>query len=420
MTSPSVPSSTVADDALALTDDLVRLRHRIHRHPEVGLHLPRTQQTVLEALQGLDLEIRTGDSLSSVTAVLRGEGDTGRRGHRAAPGQRPVVLLRADMDALPLTEELDVPYRSEVDGVMHACGHDLHVTSLVGAAHLLAAQRGNLPGDVVLMFQPGEEGWDGAGHMIREGVLEAAGRRADAAYALHVMSALAPRGAVASRPGPLLSASDGLFVTLRGRGGHGSAPHRAADPVPAIGEIVLGAQAVAGRTVGPFETGLVTFGKVEAGTRRNIIPSTAYAEATIRTTDPEVRERLHTALVRYCEGVAAAHGLEADVVLEPEYPVTVNDARELDFAREVATGLFGADRWIDMPDPIAGAEDFSRVIDAVPGVMVFLGACLEGRDWETAPDNHSPLAGFDDSVLTDGAALLATLAERRLVQLAGR
>jgi amidohydrolase len=409
---------TVADDALALTDDLVRLRHQLHRHPEIGLHLPRTQQTILEALSGLDLEITTGDALSSVTAVLRGGGVSGQTGPGAHPAHRPVVLLRADMDALPVTEELDVPYRSEVDGVMHACGHDLHVTSLVGAAHLLYAQRDSLPGDVVLMFQPGEEGFDGAGHMIAEGVLDAAGRRADAAYALHVMSGLAPRGHIASRPGPLLSASDGLFVTLRGKGGHGSAPHNAADPVPAIGEIVLGAQAVAGRTVGPFETGLVTFGKVEAGTRRNIIPATAYAEATIRTVDPEVRERLRDALVRYCEGVAAAHGLTADVRFEPEYPVTVNDDSEYAFVRRTLGDLFGRDRFTEMPTPIAGAEDFSRVIAEVPGVMVFLGACLEGRDWTHAPDNHSALAGFDDSVLTDGAALLAALAERRLTQLA--
>ena len=410
---------TVADDALALTDDLVRLRHRLHRRPEIGLDLPRTQQTVLEALSGLDLEITTGKALSSVTAVLRGEGSVGRPGPGARPGRRPVVLLRADMDALPVHEELDVPYRSETDGVMHACGHDLHVTSLVGAAHLLAAQRASLPGDVVLMFQPGEEGYDGAGHMIAEGVLDAAGRRADAAYALHVMSGLAPRGHVVSRPGPMLAASDGLFVTLHGRGGHGSAPENAADPVPAIGQIVLGAQAVVGRVVGPFQTGLVTFGKVEAGTRRNIIPATAYAEATMRTVDPAVRERLRDALVRYCEGVAAAHGLTAEVRFEPEYPVTVNDDSEYAFARDTLTELFGADRFAEMPDPIAGAEDFSRVIAEVPGVMVFLGAALEGRDWQTAPDNHSALAGFDDAVLPDGAALLAALAERRLTQLAG-
>ena len=409
---------TVADDARDLTDDLVQLRHRLHRHPEIGLDLPRTQQTVLEALSGLDLEITTGKALSSVTAVLRGEGQVGRTGPGARPARRPVVLLRADMDALPVHEELDVAYRSEVDGVMHACGHDLHVTSLVGAAHLLHAQRDTLPGDVVLMFQPGEEGFDGAGHMIEEGVLDAAGHRADAAYALHVMSGLAPQGHVVSRPGAMLAASDGLFVTLHGRGGHGSAPHNAADPVPAIGEIVLGAQAVAGRVVGPFQTGLVTFGKVEAGTRRNIIPATAYAEATIRTVDPAVREKLRDALVRYCEGVAAAHGLTAEVRFEPEYPVTVNDAGEYEFVRQSLSDLLGPDRFGEMPDPIAGAEDFSRVIAEVPGVMVFLGAALTGRDWETAPDNHSALAGFDDAVLPDGAALLATLAERRLTQLA--
>lgn len=409
---------TVADDALALTDDLVRLRHRLHRQPEIGLHLPRTQQTVLEALSGLDLDITTGRDLSSVTAVMRGGGTVGRSGPGAAPGRRPVVLLRADMDALPVHEELDVPYRSEVDGVMHACGHDLHVTSLVGAAHLLNARRDSLPGDVVLMFQPGEEGMDGAGKMLAEGVLEAAGRRPDAAYALHVMSSLAPRGHVVSRPGPMLSASDGLFVTLHGRGGHGSAPHNAADPVPAIGEIVLGAQAVATRTVGPFQTGLVTFGHVRAGTRRNVIPSEAYAEATIRTVDPAVREKLRDALVRYCEGVAAAHGLTAEVRFETEYPVTVNDADEYDFVAATIGDLLGTDRFSRMPDPIAGAEDFSRVIAEVPGVMVFLGATLEGREWESAPDNHSALAGFDDSVLTDGAAILASLAERKIEALA--
>lgn len=409
---------TVADDALALTDDLVRLRHTLHRTPEIGLDLPRTQQTVLAALAGLDLEITTGRSLSSVTAVLRGGGAVGRPGPGARPGDRPVVLLRGDMDALPVHEEADVPYRSEVDGAMHACGHDQHVTALVGAAHLLAAQRESLPGDVVLMFQPGEEGFDGAGLMIEEGVLEAAGRPADAAYALHVSSGMVPRGVVTTRPGPFLAASDGLFVTLVGRGGHGSAPHRALDPVPALGEIVQGVQAVAGRVVGPFETGLVTFGMVQAGTRRNIIPGSAYAEATIRTVDADVRTRLTEALVRYCEHVAQAHGLHAEVRLEPEYPVTVNDAAEFAFTRDTVTELFGAERFEEMPVPIAGAEDFSRVLARVPGAMVFLGACLEGRDWETAPDNHSPLAAFDDSVLTDGAALLAGLAARKLDALA--
>jgi amidohydrolase len=400
------------DDTTAMAGDLAGLRHSLHRTPEIGLDLPTTQGKVLEALSGLDLEVSTGTGTTSVTAVLRGGGAT------AGDSARPTVLLRGDMDALPVAELVDIDFRSDTPGQMHACGHDLHTTMLVGAARALTARRDELPGDVVFMFQPGEETSGGAPIMIREGVLDAAGHRADAAYALHVMSGLAPRGVVASRPGPLLSASDGLFVTLHGKGGHGSAPHNAADPVPAIGEIVLGAQAVAGRTVGPFETGLVTFGRVEAGTKRNIIPATAYAEATIRTVDPAVRERLRDALVRYCEGVAAAHGLRAEVRFEPEYPVTVNDDAEYAFVRRTLGDLFGADRFSEMPVPIAGAEDFSRVIADVPGVMVFLGACLEGRDWTDAPDNHSALAGFDDSVLTDGAALLATLAERRLDQLA--
>src|SRR3954451_19382154 len=231
------------DDARALAGDLSDLRHRLHRRPEIGLDLPYTQETVLTELDGLGLEISTGVTSSSVTAVLRG-GGTDR-------DDAPVVLLRGDMDALPVQEAVDVPYRSQVDGRMHACGHDLHTTMLVGAARLLAAHRDRLAGDVVLMFQPGEEGYDGASHMIAEGVLDAAGRRPSAAFALHVMSGLSGigRGAVLTRPGPLMAACDGLFVTVRGRGGHGSAPHSAADPVPAACEMVLGLQTALTRSV---------------------------------------------------------------------------------------------------------------------------------------------------------------------------
>ena len=199
------------DDARTMADDLRSLRHALHREPEVGLDLPRTQEKVLEAIDGLPLGVTTGQSLSSVTAVLRG-GATG-----------PTVLLRGDMDALPVHEEVDVPFRSEVDDRMHACGHDLHTTMLVGAARLLSSHRDNLAGDVVFMFQPGEEGHDGAGHMLREGVLDAAGAQPTAAYALHVTSSRWPKGTFVTRPGPLLAASDAVAVTVRGKGGHGSA-----------------------------------------------------------------------------------------------------------------------------------------------------------------------------------------------------
>src|SRR5919202_4727070 len=201
----------LVDDASAVAGDIADLRHRLHAEPEIGLSLPRTQEKVLAALDGLPLEVTTGTTTTSVTAVLRGgAAGTGNGTDRS----RPTVLLRGDMDALPVAEEVDVPFRSAVPGVMHACGHDLHTAMLEGAARLLAGRREQLAGDVVFMFQPGEEGFDGARYMIEEGALDAAGTRPTAAYALHVMSNLTPRGTVASRPGPLMAASDGVFVTV--------------------------------------------------------------------------------------------------------------------------------------------------------------------------------------------------------------
>ena len=400
--------TTLLDDARALAGDLTELRHRLHRYPELGLNLPRTQEAVLGALDGLGLEITTGRSSTSVTAVLRGGAAS------AGAGAAPVVLLRGDMDALPVQEAVDVPYRSAVDGVMHACGHDLHTTMLVGAARLLADRRDRLAGDVVLMFQPGEEGYDGAGHMIAEGVLDAAGRRADAAFAVHVLSNLTTRGTVATRPGPIMAASDGLFVTVHGRGGHGSAPHGALDPVPAACEMVLALQTAMTRRLDPFAPAVLTVGTFHAGTQRNIIPETVTFEATVRTFDPAVRAVIARAATQVCEGVAAAHGLRVDVRYAEEYPVTVNDVAQTRFALDVAVDLFGSDGTLPMPNPLTGSEDFSRVIAQVPGAMLFLGALVEGYEAAVAPSNHAPQAAFDDGVLPLGAALYAQLAVSRL------
>ena len=397
------------DDARAMADDLTDLRHRLHRRPEIGLRLPRTQEAVLESLSGLGLEINTGIDLSSVIAVLRGEGKA-----EATPGRRPVVLLRADMDALPVHEELNLPYRSTVDGVMHACGHDLHTTMLVGAARLLAERREQLNGDVVLMFQPGEEGFDGARKMIQEGVLEAAGRRPDAAFAIHVISNMTDRGTVVTRPGPVMAASDGLFVTVRGAGGHGSSPHLSRDPVPATCEMVVALQTAINRQVDAFAPVVLTVGSIHAGTRRNIIPETAEFEATVRTFDREIRGHVRELTQRVCRGVAAAHGLDVDLRYVEEYPVTVNDRGSVDLALSVARDLLGEERSTVLDKPVTGTEDFSRVIAEVPGALVFLGACLDDRDPVTAPSNHSPRAGFDDRVLVEGAAIYAELAVSRL------
>jgi amidohydrolase len=390
------------DDARSMADELTAMRHALHREPEVGLDLPRTQEKVLAAIDGLPLEVSTGKALTSVTAVLRG----------GSPG--PTVLLRGDMDALPVHEEVDLPFRSQLDDRMHACGHDLHTTMLAGAARLLCAHRDRLAGDVVFMFQPGEEGWDGAGFMLGEGVLEASGSEPVAAYALHVTSSRWPNGTFATRPGPLLAASDAVRVTVHGKGGHGSAPHRAKDPVPAACEMVTALQTFVTRSIDAFDAAVLTVGEFHAGTRRNIIPEQARFEATVRSFRPEVREVLASGVPRVCEGIAAAHGVDVEVEYHAEYPVTVNSVDEVAYATETATEMFGAERFELAEHPITGSEDFSRVIGRVPGAMIFLGAAIEGRNHEDAPDNHSPLAAFDDVVLADGSALYATLAARRL------
>ncbi|MEV0644308.1 M20 family metallopeptidase [Phytomonospora sp. NPDC050363] len=392
---------SLREDAAVISGELVALRRALHREPEIGLDLPRTQEKVLAALSPLGLEITRGEALSSVTAVLRG----GRPG--------PVVLLRGDMDALPVTELAGEEFTSTVDGVMHACGHDLHTAGLVGAARLLAARRDELAGDVVFMFQPGEEGFDGAGHMIAEGVVEAAGRPADYAYGIHVTSGMLPRGVFTSRPGPLMAASAGLFVRVIGEGGHGSRPHDALDPVPAACEMVTALQTMLSRRIDVFEPVVITVGTFHAGTRRNIIPDEAVFEATVRTFSAEAGKQVREHAVRICEGIAESHGLRSEVRFEDEYPATINDGDEHLFVAETVRDVFGPERFSELKDPMMGSEDFSRILERVPGAYVFLGACRD-EEFATAPSNHSPRAAFDDGVVADGAALLAELAMRRL------
>jgi hippurate hydrolase len=397
---------TVLDDARAMTDDLVSLRRRLHRHPEIGLDLPRTQEAVLAALDGLPLEVTTGSDLSSVTAVLRG-------GAGAGSGSGRAVLLRGDMDALPVRERTGLDYAATGDA-MHACGHDLHTAMMVGAARLLASRREDLDGDVVMMFQPGEEGYDGARHMVEQGVLDAAGTTVEAALALHVTSAFLPAGMFATRSGPIMSAADVLTVTVRGAGGHGSAPHRAKDPIPAACEMVTALQTMATRRFDVFDPVVVTVGAFHAGTVHNVIPDTAYFEATLRSFSPDAHARLLAETVRICHGIAEAHGLEVDAEAAELYPVTVNSSQEVATFSSVVSDVHGDGKFIELPNPLTGSEDFSRVLDRVPGTMAFLGACPADRDLMTAPYNHSPEAAFDDAVLPDGVAVYAQWALQRL------
>lgn len=393
--------------AQEMAPDLVALRRDLHRNPEIGLDLPDTQRRVLEALEGLDLEVTTGSGLSSVVAVLRGGAPGADRG--------PVVLLRGDMDALPVLEEADVDYRSERQGTMHACGHDLHVAGLVGAARILCAMRDELAGDVVLMFQPGEEGPGGAEPMIEEGLLEVAGRPVDAAYAVHVTSAQHPLGQWFARPRELMASADTVSIKVTGAGGHGSEPHRALDPVPVLCEIVLALQTMVTRTFDAFDSVVLTVGRITAGTKDNIIPDHGDLAATLRTFSAETRATAVAAIERVAHGVAAAHGMTAEVGFSESYPATVNDEAEYAVALEAVTALFGAERYTEMPNPEMGSEDMSFVMERVPGAYLFVSAC-PAEDFDAAPDNHSPRAVFDDVVVPDQAAWLAEVALRRLAR----
>jgi amidohydrolase len=392
----------VRDDATRISGDLAELRRAIHAEPEIGHDLPRTQERVLAALDGLPLEVSRGRALSSVTAVLRG----GRPGG--------TVLLRGDMDALPVTERTGLSYASGVDGVMHACGHDLHTAMLAGAARLLSVRRAELAGNVIFMFQPAEETAGGAARMIAEGVLDAAGDRPVAAFGLHVTSSLLPLGVFASRDGTLMAAADTLQVTVRGRGGHGSQPHLAADPVPAACEIVTALQTLVTRRFDVFDPVVITVGSFHAGTASNVIPDEARLAASVRSFSPGARARVMDEAPRLVREVASAHGLSATAEFVDGYPVTVNDTAEVTFAERVVADVFGSDRYVRMPDPATGSEDFSFVLQQVPGAFLMFGACPPDADPATAPFNHSPEAVFDDAVLADGAAVLAELALRRL------
>jgi amidohydrolase len=287
---------------------------------------------------------------------------------------------------------------------------------LAGAARLLSARRAELAGNVIFMFQPGEEGPGGARIMVAEGVLDAAGDRPAAAYALHVASGLLPLGLLASRAGTVMAAADTLHVTVHGRGGHGSQPHRAADPVPAACEIVLALQSMVTRQFDVFDPIVLTVGTFHAGTADNVIPDDAQFVATIRSFSPEARAAVQAAAPRVARDIASAHGLTATAEFRDGYPVTVNDADELAFAEQTVADVLGDGRYVAAPDPLTGSEDFSYVLEQVPGAFLMLGACPPTTDPFSAPFNHSAEAVFDDDVLPDGTALYAELALRRLGQ----
>ncbi|WP_349828145.1 M20 metallopeptidase family protein [Brevibacterium litoralis] len=400
-------SSLPAPEAVRtdLQPALVALRRDLHRFPEVGLHLPRTQDRVLREIEHLDgLEITRGEGLSSLVVVLRG-------GARPATGAQ-AVLLRGDMDALPVTEGSGFDFASD-NGAMHACGHDLHTAGLVGAVHLLHGIKDRLAGDVVFMFQPGEEGHDGAGKMIEEGVLEAAGVPVVAAFGVHV-SGDNELGHLYTRPGTWMSAASMMNVTIRGRGAHGTRPHTGRDPVHAGAHMVTGLQEYITRRFDIFDPVVATVGVFEGGTAVNVIPDTARMEVTVRTFSNHTTERVLTELPEFMRNTARTYGLEAEVEFTVGLPATINDEAETAFFLDTFTDLFGSSRVHVMPNPKSGSEDFSKILQRVPGTYGHIGVAPAGEDPAAQPSNHSPLVRHSDDALGDQALFLATLAERRL------
>jgi hippurate hydrolase len=392
---------TLLDDARAILPDIVAIRRRLHRRPELGLQLPETQATIVEELRSLGLEPRPGTGLSSVTAVIGPE----------RPGR--TVLLRADMDALPMPEDTGLEFASEIAGRMHACGHDTHVAMLLGAARVLVARLRRdpeaLPGPVLLMFQPGEEGHFGARQMLEEGLLDGLDPDTTRAFAIHISTRYAA-GEIHGRPGAQQASADNVFITVRGRGGHASTPHLAADPIPVAAEIVLALQSAVTRSVDVFDPAVLTIGHMRAGTTHNVIPEHAVLEGTFRCVSDARRAAMPELVRRVVHGVAAAHGLAADVRFEEIYPVTMNDPAVFERVRGLATELLGDREVHVLPAPTMPAEDWSFVLHRVPGVMVDLGGRPRDRAAEGYPQNHSNVVVFDEGAMAVGAALHAKVA----------
>ncbi|WP_395638634.1 M20 family metallopeptidase [Pseudolysinimonas sp.] len=396
---PTSASSSFVEEARALADDLVELRRRLHARPEVGLQLPDTQALLRQALAGLPLELTAGEQLSSLTAVLRG----GRPG--------PVVLLRADMDGLPITEATGLDFAATT-GTMHACGHDLHAAGLVGAVRLLASRQEELPGTVIAMFQPGEEGFAGARVMLDEGVLDAAGARPVAAYAIHVDSVLAS-GTVTTRPGAVMASASGLTVRVIGTGGHAAYPHLGVDPIPVAAEMVLALQSFVARRVPAVDPAVVSVTGISSdSTAPNVLSSSVELLVNIRTLSRETLALVRTRVPPLVSGIAAAHGAAVELEWADSYPVAYNDPTETEAVLATLYELFGADRVPRMPATAMASEDFAYVLDEVPGTLLFVGA----RAAEPPPAMHSEHTVFDESVLPTQAAILAILAWRRLAK----
>jgi hippurate hydrolase len=368
-------------------EKIVALRRDIHREPELGFDTEKTAEKVLAALEGLPLDLETGVAKNGIVATLEGDGDG------------PTVALRADMDALPILENTGLPFASETEGRMHACGHDGHTSMLVGAAHALSGMRGRLDGTVKFVFQPAEEGGGGGKVMVDEGVAD----DVSSIFALHLWPAL-PFGKVATKAGPIMAAADAFEMEIKASGGHGAMPHLASDAIAIAAQVVTALQTIVSREVDPIEPAVLTVGEIGAGTAFNIIADEARIGGTVRTLDADLRKQIPARMEELARGIAK--GMQGDVDLDYtfSYPVTVNDEAAASRALTVAEDLFGGESVLELPNPSMGGEDFAFFLEKVPGAFIWLGV---GED---VSGLHTPSFAFDEEILPRGSALLAALA----------
>jgi len=380
--------------------EVIDLRRKIHANPELGNHLPETTKAVVEALAGLELDIRYSSKTTSLVATLQGAGNG------------PRIMLRGDMDALPMPENNDLPFSSKNEGMMHACGHDSHTAMLVGAAKILHANRDKLNGSVDFFFQTGEEGHFGAKVVLDEGLFESP-HSPDAVFAIHI-TPLLESGKVTGKAGPLLAAADTWEMTLKGKGGHASMPHDCLDPIPVACEIVQAFQSFVTSRINVFDPVVLTTTKIEAGTTSNVIPETAEVLGTLRSTSEKSRNKAHVGMARLAKQIAIAHELEAEFVISEGYPVTVNDAGFVDFARRCVLEVLGDQAYIPMKTPMMGAEDFSYFLQRWPGAMFFIG--VKPEDASLAAPCHSNRMILNEDGMAHGMALHAGIAMKWLAQ----
>jgi len=384
--------SDLLDAAHQIAPQVVADRRAIHRNPELAYQERETAALVASRLTELGVPYREGVGGTGVVGLIEG----GRSGR--------TVLLRADMDCLPILEENDLEFKSQNPGRMHACGHDSHTAILLGAARLLHQRRGELTGNVKLMFQPAEEGGAGAVRMIEEGVLE--GPSVDAAFMLHVNHGTYT-GNVGTAPGPVLAGADSWTITVEGVGGHASRPQFSVDPIVVAAQIVTALQTLVSRETAPYETAVLTIGLLHAGTAANIIPDRAVLRGTIRAYDPELMERLERRLAETAQGVAQAMRATAKVEFEMRYPPTVNDAAMAELAAGALRRVLGADHVLDA-EPNFAAEDFSFVLQRVPGAALMLG--VRDPSWSEPKPVHTPRFQLDENAIPIGVASMTAVA----------